>query len=636
MAAEKLIANGVAVLDQGRSPLDKKLLALPKGKRAMTRALEELELGSRVRFVGGWVFLILDKEPLPPESALVTVEVPLGTQVGSRWQVSAGHVKADGFAVLTGSSEEFVLDAVPAGSALTFSTACLSALITAPEPSDPVQFKVRCNGVVITQFEQGLHDVAPVLHRVELPASGAGTKLTFELAGPACLGVFFNPRVGPAVIGAPHMRPWVARRPNVTLLLADTYRADNMTAFGGDPMIAPNLNRWAEDSLRFTQARSPASWTLPSHAALFSGLYPHQAGVTERMHRLSSKAQTLAERFQKAGYRTVAITEGGWVSSAYGLNQGFEWFEQNDNDLPKTIAGVRSALNGDDGRPLFLFVHSYRAHSPYAVTDATRKRLGEEYAVKLDYQEAAASYNATKNTLELGERATGEGAEAIATLERLYRGASADLDVGFGALLEALEDFQQDSGIVVLTSDHGQSFGEHGVYGHEASVWDEEVRIPLCIRAPGLAPGVDDSLVSLVDLPRTLTELAGIDPEPNWMGRDISQVGTGETVLSYQCGGPDGTGMAWFHGDHKLIFTESKAEDDSLPLSHAYDLSKDASERENVAHSGEWVGPAGPQAREALRAGLDPLLDVGTGEYSAEQAAQLEALGYTGDDKDDD
>ncbi|MDQ7088808.1 MAG: sulfatase [Acidobacteriota bacterium] len=279
-------------------------------------------------------------------------------------------------------------------------------------------------------------------------------------------------------------------RPNVIVLLVDTLRADAL-GFGGCPRdTSPKLDRWARRGVVFRQATTPAGWTRPAVVSLFTGLYPAAHGVQDKDHVLPEQAMTLAEVFRAGGYRTQAFVTNFAVHPQFGTGQGFDTFRFFDKkvDSPPDVPGklnyvpvgaiddeVRRFLAADDPRPFFAYIHTTDPHYPYMppVED-----------------------------LLFGTRARGR-----------YDGEVHYTDRILGGWLDLLEQRGLlERSIVVLTSDHGEEFHEHGFTGHGVTVFEECVR-PLVLWAPGLAPGHRDALVSLTDLAPTLLEAAGL-PAP--------------------------------------------------------------------------------------------------------------------------
>lgn len=271
--------------------------------------------------------------------------------------------------------------AIPADSALTFGTS-YGGLMGGIAPGK-VHFRIRLDGETVFEHATDTQEWRGCeWHRVVLPFAGReAAELVFEVEGSLAVTSFLSPVLGPATVGRPGDRPWKERRPDIVLFLADTFRADNLTAYGGEANVTPNLDELAASGLCFLNAWSTSAWTLPAHATLFSGLYPPQAtGMFPTDNGLVPTVETVAERLSRAGYRTGAFTDGGFVSSTFGLDQGFDVFveiTEDLKDLDRLLAQARAFLEQDDGRPTFLFVQSYRAHWPYTVSAETRAALGE-------------------------------------------------------------------------------------------------------------------------------------------------------------------------------------------------------------------------------------------------------------------
>ncbi len=512
--------------------------ALPLARHHLELAFQEHEPNDDVlRFLSGvdkrpafilagpFVYLLLDAESNPSRALKLSEALGLGHEQNQAWRVDLGAYSTEGLPLLPGQSLDLSLELHP-GSQLRFHTVAVG------EQKQGAVFRVRVDGTVLFEYEHGFTTTPkPESQVVELGDRSGMATVTLEVMGQhAGFTAFLKP-----VLCPPGSKDASGAGKDVVLLLADTFRADNLKSWGGDPLLCPNLNDLATESLCFTSTRAPATWTLPSQGAMFAGLYPPQISVATFKDRLPPSVWTLAEHFQAAGYRTVAITDGVFVGRSFGFEQGFEWFEEADVDMDRTIASVRATLGQDDGRPLFLFVQSYRAHEQYRVTQATQDRLGERYRLDRPVRELEKGIAAVYKDLPRGTRLQGEDADLFAAYERWYRGACADLDEGFGALLDLFKSAKvYQEGVVAFTSDHGESFGEHGVFGHGRGVWVEEDFVPLVVHADGLQPGHNTVSASLVDLPRTLTQLAGIASHESWGGQDLSEVVPTVPLVSYQ------------------------------------------------------------------------------------------------------
>jgi len=589
-----------------------------------------LTQGERPRFglLDGRIYLLLAETSAPPAAGELQHELVLGERSEGTWRVLFENRAADGIPLLPDSPVRIVTD-LPEGSALRFGSAAVRGVGAEEEE---VTLSVRLDGELIHETTQ-LAALEPAVeyHEVVLPPGGErDAELLFELQGELAFGAVLHPVLGPAQRGSYGERPWTPDRPDVVLVVGDTYRADNLAAWGGDPAIAPNLNRFAHGARRFLGARAPATSTLPSHAALFTGLYPPQCGVLTGRQLLEEERTTLAEHFQAAGYRTVAITDAGFVSWQYGLSQGFESFEQSwTTAFCETLAATEEHLLADDGRPLFLFLHSYRAHNPYEASDEARERLRSR--VRLAGVDWDTLSDPVVEILKSGARGEplADSERVLGLFEDLYRAASLDLDDGMGSFLEMLERAELlEDAIVVFTSDHGEAFGEHGVLGHGTGVWEDEALVPLLIRAPGVEAGAVEATASLVDLPPTLAALADLPGHDEWVGRNLLDEGASDApVFSFTATWRDELAeVAAIAGERKLILD---AREGPGALLYAYQLDADPRERLDLCTQ-EWA--------EALRRRLateTAAIFVGPRSAAVPEVPpalreQLEGLGYGG------
>jgi arylsulfatase A-like enzyme len=356
--------------------------------------------------------------------------------------------------------------------------------------------------------------------------------------------------------------------PLVVLVSLDTLRADHVWGFGGRASWTPALARLGEEGMRFLDATAEATWTLPSHfALLFSRLYGFPLGE----HRLVALAEGLADR----GYATAAFTAGGFVAASFGFGEGFDHYAEFDagythagSDVlafPGLLAAAEGWLDRFSATPAFLFLHTYAVHQQ-----------------TLDEVEWAARYAALAPLVPQPPR--------LGEARRQYRRLVRRTDRALSPLLERLRrESATRPVVVVVLSDHGEAFGEHGNFRHgdtEASVTlhDEIVRIPLLLWGPGVvAPGVSRRPTMLIDVAPTLLEAAGGPVPPSMVGTslwpllDARPARNGSPAVG---GGPSLTrgarGWALRSASRKLI-----VEPEAVEL---YDLRRDPGERRNVAH----------------------------------------------------
>jgi arylsulfatase A-like enzyme len=294
--------------------------------------------------------------------------------------------------------------------------------------------------------------------------------------------------------------------PNVFLYVIDTLRADVLASHGARPELTPRMNAFAGEAVTYMDARAPSSWTLPSVVSLLTGLYPDRHGVMEGKlqfdpERLPSLQRLLGER----GYRTVGISQSFIVSSAYGLNAGFGGFYLDDqlNGLQLRSQEARSLLAGwlgqqDGGSPLFAYLHTVDPHSPYSPPPLFRESLRTRTTQPPQEEGLPQSVEARGKIKDAAE---------IAHLRALYDAEARYADQELGRFLDLLRWLGlYDHSFVILASDHGEEFAEHGGLEHGKTLFEEALRVPLIVKYPGgrWAGQRIGGAVSLVDVAPTV------------------------------------------------------------------------------------------------------------------------------------
>jgi len=297
---------------------------------------------------------------------------------------------------------------------------------------------------------------------------------------------------------------------NVVLVVLDTMRADALGASLGARSVTPHLDALASQSTVFESTTATAPWTVPSHGTLFTGLYPHQHGAIHGTYRLEPDHVTVAEILAQAGYLTVGFTTNPWLNARGGLGRGFaEWHEvykqakgDDDKGGARAVESLGSWIAGRDrARPFFAFLNLIEAHLPYEPPIEILRRHGGPGA---DGRRVI--------SVEMAEDFIAGGQLVDpASLRRLYLAEVAYLDHLMGQLLVVLTRESLDqSTLLIVTSDHGEHLGEHGLTGHEFSLFEELLAVPMIIRWPrSVAAGVRrDDPVSLLDVVPTILEEA--------------------------------------------------------------------------------------------------------------------------------
>lgn len=300
---------------------------------------------------------------------------------------------------------------------------------------------------------------------------------------------------------------------NVVLISVDTLGASHLGCYGYERNTAPNTCAFFEEGLRFERALSQSSWTAPAHASMLTGLAPGRHGVAygPLIPRLAG-LPTLFSVLEDEGYLTAAYHGGAYVTPVIDPAQvDMTGRLQLRDDLPGLLDDVLIRRSAE--QPFFLFVHGFDVHTPYAPAD-NRFLPGDpelDAAARANRFCSYADRPDQSRFLEPGSVPQEPGTQRY--LESLYDSEVREVDESLGAFFRKLEDrgLLEDT-IVILTSDHGEEFWEHGSCEHVKTVYNELIHVPLFLRAPGLSPGTVGAPVpaSLSVLP-TVLDLLGLD-----------------------------------------------------------------------------------------------------------------------------
>lgn len=340
--------------------------------------------------------------------------------------------------------------------------------------------------------------------------------------------------------------------PNLLFIVLDTVRAESLSLHGYERPTSPFLASLAARGVRFEQARSAAPWTLPSHATMFTGRWPHE--LSTRLDRpLDSTFPTLAEHLRDQGYATAGFVANTFFCSRwFGLSRGFLHYDDvainlkeilrstglgramfrkvsgPSNDRPtayferKDAATINAELLGwldsrPAGRPFFAFLNYYDAHDPYLPPDSEAGRPGE----------SGAGDRRLEILRDWHRRSRGKVPDEEARVARdSYEGCIQYLDRQLGRLFAQLESRGELANtVVILTSDHGEEFGEHGFFGHGQQLYSQVLHVPLLIVGADRAPAGRSVPVpvSLRDLPATVVDLLGTGGSSSFPGRSLAR-----------------------------------------------------------------------------------------------------------------
>ncbi len=330
--------------------------------------------------------------------------------------------------------------------------------------------------------------------------------------------------------------------PNVLLLILDTVRAQSMSLYGYERPTTPTLDRFARQGVVFEHAIAPSSWTLPSHATFFTARHPHEHLADGRI-ALDGTFPTLAERLVAEGYETAGFVGNlGYTARVSGLARGFTYYQDHVPSLPMLIqnfAGTRRQWTKRTGfkvehrpaadinqslfrwlsrrsdraeRPFFVFLNYFDAHYPYR-----------------PHQELPGNFGTTPVRIPPLDAHGQTG--TMTAMRDLYDGEILYLDTQIQRLLDELRSRNLlDNTLVIISSDHGEEFGENprGTAGHGVSLYMPSLRIPLLMVHPGSVPqGLRlRPPVALLDIPATVLTLLGFDSKPMFPGRSLSRLWT--------------------------------------------------------------------------------------------------------------
>ncbi len=320
-----------------------------------------------------------------------------------------------------------------------------------------------------------------------------------------------------------------ARKPgNLLLISIDTLVPGRMSTYGGSRKTTPFIDALSKRSVRFDNAFSTAPWTLPAHASMLTGLYPHSLSADPRERRFYDLAPKLAERFAAAKFATGAVTGGGYVSEWFGVSAGFESFEEikKAEGAKPPLAAFSAWLKKNHEERFFFFFHTFIAHEP--LTDRRYVRPGSGGRLRdiyLPKNKGKLHFNVCCREMLVTD------AERDFMLD-LYDGGVAAADEVVGELIAGLEKYGLlENTDIVITSDHGQEFWQHtGRGGHGHSLYQEQLRIPLIWYQPGMGASgsVQTKDVSLVDIAPTLVARFGLDTSDTFDGVDLGPLLHGE------------------------------------------------------------------------------------------------------------
>jgi arylsulfatase A-like enzyme len=414
--------------------------------------------------------------------------------------------------------------------------------------------------------------------------------------------------------------PPPASTPDVILVSLDTTRADHLSTYGYARETSPTLTKLAADALLFTQARSPAGWTLPAHASMLTGLYPSRHGAhlaggwlagqsidgrRNVAYPLAEDRTTLAEALRDRGYETGAfVANFSYLYRDYGLAQGFGRYDDAPGLLlrmrPPVVRLVRAfrpefcvkpfrtardvnaaAIEWLDrvprGRPAFVFLNYMEPHQPWMAEAPFDRWVWEQPQARRLVERDLYTHEVKRFT-----------DEEIGFIRASYDGQIAAMDAALGQLVEELKARGRwENAVVVVTADHGEMLGEHDTVGHMGRMlYEPLVHVPLVVKLPGAGRprGRDDRPVQLVDVVPTVLAQAGAPMIAGVQGQalpDVTHDSRAEEdinpfLVSSYGAAYDRAVRVVYDGSYKLV-TTSRGE------RMLFDLARDPGETDNLA-----------------------------------------------------
>jgi arylsulfatase A-like enzyme len=417
--------------------------------------------------------------------------------------------------------------------------------------------------------------------------------------------------------------------PNVVLIGIDTLRADHLSCSGYERNTTPNIDVVASEASVFKRAFATTSWTLPSFHSIMTSLYQASHGVITHKHRLDRSHVTLAEILKNQGYRTAGFVSGPFLKAIYGFDQGFDVYEESvssasvieaneDITSPALTDLVLPWLQENAGNRFFLFIHYWDPHADY-IPPAPYDKIFDPY-----YEGTMDGTN-IKWTDKVSTLTSKRDVEHIVAL---YDGEITWTDDHVGQVMNTLRESGLDENtVVVIVSDHGEEFLDHGGKVHGMTIYNEVIHVPLIFRIPGVSEARKfESVVSTVDVMPTILDILDIGLPRSIDGESLMAIINGErdkkrTNEVYSELLHNLTTVV--RGRWKLIY------DSEVDRFELYDIETDFSESDDLAPSNATI------VQELANVLSDWLTAKKSGQVAAPEVhenektmKQLKALGY--------
>ena len=427
--------------------------------------------------------------------------------------------------------------------------------------------------------------------------------------------------------------PGLENAPNVLLIGVDTLRADRLSSYGYAASQTPRIDFLAADGIRYAEMTAQASWTKPSFATIFTSLYPSSHTATGKPSRLPQAVTTLAEVLAASGYHTGAVADNINIAPTFGFDQGFADYiylepsyvflgneAASQTALYQLARRVWAMTSG--GR---VYVQDYYQDASVVnrhALDWLAASKGTRFFLFLHYMDPHDPYFAHPYDGIGYARASNQNPDpALAsTFSDLYDGEVRYLDDYLGQLFDWLQaEGLYDDTLIVLTGDHGEEFQEHGGWWHGQTLYQEQIAVPLIVKAPGGARAgtVVTDLARSLDIAPTILDLAGVPIPAVMMGQSLWSAATPPASAFAEEDFEGNVITALRTPAHKLILANPD-NPRSLPAEELFDLAADPGEHQDLL-------AAQPDLAQALRATLREVVTLALERAVAGESGSLDA-----------
>ena len=325
-------------------------------------------------------------------------------------------------------------------------------------------------------------------------------------------------------------RRWPVRKPDrppdVFIYLIDTLRADHLGCYGYERGTSPVMDAFAGEATVYERAFTPSTWTRPSVATMLTGLHASVHGAMHESEVLDEWAVLLPEILREAGYGTICISTNDQVGPQAGFEQGYDRFLLTEPPIASWVNKVARNLleTWEPEQPVFMYLHTMEPHEPYNPRPEHFRLFDRGFKGRFD--------GSVAHMKEVPPVRPGLSEEDYGRLVDLYDAEIFEADQGFALFLDTLRRAGRfENSVIILVSDHGESFGEHDTWGHGWTLNRQEMQVPLVIRFPGgRSAGVRvNGGVSLIDVMPTVLAEVGLRPKLPYelVGRDLSAAAQG-------------------------------------------------------------------------------------------------------------